>query len=222
MYYIRTNEMTKEEEMNCFEELKVVRRLEDTEKIEELENRIISANCKLISHIIKGISNNKLPKDDMYSIGARGMLKAIRTFDIDRCFKFSTYAIKCIKNEIFMEFRRLKSRAEEISINTPYGFDKDGNALKFEDSVESDEDLGLEIVDRDKKYRLKNLIINSKMLDNREKFVLLARTGICGKLLTQREIAKKLNISRSYISRIQNSAVRKIKIEVKINGLAKD
>lgn len=207
-YLIESCKLSKEEEIEIFKNLEKARQIKDTEKIDELESKLISANCKLISFIIiKNFSNINIYFDDLYSVGSLGMIKAIRAFDLKRDNKFSTYAIRCIENEILMEIRKQKNRNSEYSLSAPYGLDKDGHELKYEDTIQDEQDIMLKVIEKDQKDFYINFISNNKNLDKKQKKVILYRSGLLGEPVKQQELAKKLNVSRSYISRIEKEAI---------------
>ena len=166
---------------------------------------------RLVAHVVKKYSEKGAETDDLISIGTIGLIKAITTFDPDKGARLATYAAKCIDNEILMYFRSEKKRSGDISLQEPIGKDKDGNEVSLLDKL-YDEDA--DVFDKvDLKMQVKRLYeCMRKRLAKRESAVLQLRYGLCGYLpLTQNEIAKKLNISRSYVSRIEKKALEKMK-----------
>ena len=149
--------------------------------------------------------------DDLISIGTIGLIKAIHTFDAKKASRLSTYAARCIDNELLMLFRSKKKTNREVSLYDPIGTDKEGNEISLLDVIET------EPVDVVKNYSLKQDIaylykLLPKVLSTREREIIKLRYGLYGeKELTQREIAKRLNISRSYVSRIEKNAVLKLR-----------
>ena len=173
-------------------------------------NKLIEHNLSLVAHIVKKYYTTGCDQDDLISIGTIGLIKAVTTFNSDKGIKLATYAARCIENEILMHFRNIKKTAQDVYISEPIDTDKDGNALTLIDVIADDSDIS-EIIDT--KIKLEKLkVILSGALDEREKQIIDMRYGLNGcEELTQREIAKKLNISRSYVSRIEKSALEKLR-----------
>lgn len=173
-------------------------------------NILVEHNLRLVAHIIKKYYQNDSSGDDLVSIGTIGLIKAINTFDISKSIKLSSYASRCIENEILMHFRNNRKSAQDISLNDTIDTDKDGNPLTLMDIMASDMDIE-ESVDTKLHLEVLRRYID-ETLTEREKEIILKRYGIGGKkVLTQREIAQKLNISRSYISRIEKKALEKLR-----------
>ena len=173
-------------------------------------NTLVEHNLRLVAHIIKKYYQNYGGQDDLVSIGTIGLIKAINTFNIDKNIKLSSYASRCIENEILMFFRNNRKSAQDVSLNDTIDTDKDGNPLTLMDIMASDMDVAEDV---DTKLHLE--VLSSyidEVLTPREKEVIIKRYGIGGvKIQTQRELAKKLNISRSYISRIEKKALEKLR-----------
>ena len=173
-------------------------------------NILVEHNLRLVAHIIKKYYQNYGGQDDLVSIGTIGLIKAINTFNIDKNIKLSSYASRCIENEILMFFRNNRKSAQDVSLNDTIDTDKDGNPLTLMDIMASDMDVA-EDVDTKLHLEVLNRYID-EVLTPREKEVIIKRYGIGGvKIQTQRELAKKLNISRSYISRIEKKALEKLR-----------
>lgn len=173
-------------------------------------NILVEHNLRLVAHIIKKYYQNDSSQDDLVSIGTIGLIKAINTFDINKKIKLSSYASRCIENEILMHFRNNRKSSQDVSLNDTIDTDKDGNPLTLMDIIASDMDVA-EDVDTKIHLAVMNDYIN-ETLSPREKEIIINRYGIGGvKVQTQRELAKKLNISRSYISRIEKKALGKLK-----------
>jgi len=173
-------------------------------------NTLVEHNLRLVAHIIKKYYQNDSSGDDLVSIGTIGLIKAIDTFDMSKSIKLSSYASRCIENEILMHFRNNRKSAQDISLNDTIDTDKDGNPLTLMDIIASDMDLEENV---DTKLHLEVLrgYIDETLTD-REKEIVLKRYGIGGKKVrTQRELAKSLGISRSYISRIEKKALEKLR-----------
>ena len=177
---------------------------------ENARNELIEHNLRLVAHIVKKYYNTGADQDDMISIGTIGLIKAVSTFKNDKGIRLATYASRCIENEILMYFRNQKKSAQDVFISDPIDTDKDGNALTLIDVIADGTDIAEEI---DTKIKLERLrLIMPVCLDKREAEIIKLRYGIGGcEELTQREIAKKLNISRSYVSRIEKSALEKLR-----------
>lgn len=173
-------------------------------------NRLIEHNLRLVAHIVKKYYTAANEQDDLVSIGTIGLIKAVDTFNADKGIRLSSYAARCIENEILMFFRNCKKSAQDVSMNEPIDTDKDGNALVLMD-VMATEDLIVEELDTkiqaEKMYRY-----IEEVLSEREKTIVKLRYGLGSKgPLTQREVAKKLDISRSYVSRIEKKALQTLK-----------
>ena len=178
---------------------------------EEARNMLIEHNLRLVAHIVKKFEVHDYDTDDLISIGTIGLIKGVDTYKPDKNIKLTTYIAKCIQNEILMYFRANNKNNKNISLNEPVGFDKEGNEIRLLDIMESGEPPALEQIglkdDTKKLYRLLEQI-----LPERERQVLVMRYGLYqGKEYTQREIAGKLGISRSYISRIEKNALHHLR-----------
>lgn len=176
----------------------------------EARNILIERNLRLVAHIIKKYYQNYSGQDDLVSIGTIGLIKAIDTFDITKNIKLSSYASRCIENEILMHFRGNKKSAQDVSLNDTIDTDKDGNPLTLMDIMASDMDVAEDV---DTKLHLEVLggYIDTT-LTPREKEIITRRYGLGGhRVLTQRELADSLGISRSYISRIEKKALEKLR-----------
>ena len=169
---------------------------------EEAKKLLIERNLRLVAHIIKKYYSNYSEQDDLISIGTIGLIKGVNSFKPEKGTKIATYCARCIDNEILMHFRGNKKLSLETSFDDPIDTDSEGNPLTLIDIIAVDDTI---IDDLDTKCKLIKLIdIINNMPDSREKQIIIERYGINGcKPLTQKEIAKKLNISRSYVSRIE-------------------
>jgi len=176
----------------------------------ESRNLLIEHNLRLVAHIVKKYYTAGTDQDDLISIGTIGLIKAVSTFKADKGIRLATYAARCIENEILMFFRNQKKTAQDVYISDPIDTDKDGNALTLIDIIADKRDIFEEI---DTKLKLEKLrVILSGCLDEREKKIIEMRYGLGNNIeLTQRDIAKKLGISRSYVSRIEKSALEKLR-----------
>ena len=179
---------------------------------EEARQRLILHNLRLVSHIVRKYYSTSPDSEDLVSIGVIGLVKAVDTFKIESGTKFATYAARCIQNEILMNFRAQKKRSAEISINETIDVDRDGNPLTYMDIISTSEDLG---EDLDRKTQIERALkLIKSALDERERQIIVMRYGLFGleRSYTQKEIAERLNISRSYVSRIEKSAMDKLRI----------
>ena len=171
---------------------------------------LIEHNLRLVAHIIKKYYQNYGGQEDLVSIGTIGLIKAIDTYDINKNIKLSSYASRCIENEILMHFRSNKKSAQDISLNDTIDTDKDGNPLTLMDIMAVDDNI-LENIDRDMNLAVLDDYIRSE-LNDREREIIIYRYGLYGHdTLTQRELAQRLDISRSYISRIEKKALQKLR-----------
>ncbi|MBQ5346505.1 MAG: RNA polymerase sporulation sigma factor SigK [Ruminococcus sp.] len=176
----------------------------------EARNKLVEHNLRLVAHIIKKYYTSQSDQDDLVSIGTIGLIKAINTFDINKNIKLSSYASRCIENEILMHFRNIKKTAQDISLNEAIDTDKDGNALSLIDILSTDDNI-LESLNTKLNIGKIYEYINSE-LDEREKKVIFLRYGLNGEEpITQREVAKLLGVSRSYISRIETKALKTLR-----------
>lgn len=173
-------------------------------------NILVEHNLRLVAHIIKKYYQNDSSQDDLVSIGTIGLIKAINTFNPQKNIKLSSYASRCIENEILMHFRNNRKSSQDVSLNDTIDTDKDGNPLTLMDIMASDMDVAENV---DTKLHLEVLQdYIDDCLTPREREIIIRRYGIGGrKVLTQRELAKNLNISRSYISRIEKKALDKLR-----------
>lgn len=171
---------------------------------------LIEHNLRLVAHIAKKYTVTNNSPDDLISIGTIGLIKAVNTYSSKRSTRLATYAAKCIENEILMSLRASKKNKSEISLNEPLGTDKDGNEISFNDILGSDPDAIID--DINLKMQMHKLVkAMQSELTAREKYVIINRYGILGHdSMTQREVADKLNISRSYVSRIEKKALSKL------------
>ena len=182
-----------------------------TEGDPEAKHVLIERNLRLVAHIVKKYQTLEEDNEDLLSVGTIGLIKAVVTFNPDKSVRLGTYAARCIENEILMHFRAKKKSSREISLYEPIGTDREGNEIQLFDIIETDED------DAHQKAELKDDIkmlyqkVESE-LSPRERLVLKMRYGLYNEEeYTQREIAKQLGISRSYVSRIEKSAIEKLR-----------
>jgi len=195
--------------LNAKEEQEYLSRLKEGDR--EAKQVLIERNMRLVAHVTKKYQNSGEDMEDLISIGTIGLIKAVSTFQDDHGSKLATYAARCIENELLMYFRAKKKSSREVSLYEPIGTDKEGNQIQLMDIVEAEEkDVVEQLELKQKIVRLYELIPN--VLDEREQEILKQRYGLRDqKPVTQREIAKKMQISRSYVSRIEKKALEKLK-----------
>ncbi len=175
----------------------------------EARAKLIEHNLRLVAHIVKKYDKFNEDADDLISIGTIGLIKGIDSYSIDKGVKLTTYVAKCAENEILMYFRSNKKNANNVSLNDCIGYDKDGNEITLVDVLkEQNKEIIENVYLKDNINLLKQYI---KILNDREKNIIIMRYGLLGSAeQTQKEIAKKLKISRSYVSRIEKRALIKM------------
>ena len=177
----------------------------------EARNELIERNMRLVAHVAKKYQNPEDEMEDLISIGTIGLIKAVETYKEDYGSRLATYAARCIDNELLMHFRAKKKTSKEVSLYEPIGTDKEWNQIQLLDVVVSEDEDVVELLEQDRKVRRLNEII-PQTLSGRELFIIINRYGLYGKkTMTQREIARKLGISRSYVSRIEKRAIEKLR-----------
>ena len=185
------------------------------QNIPQARNILIEHNLRLVAHIAKKYTGPAFSQDDLISIGTIGLIKAVNTYTSEKSTRLATYAARCIENEILMSIRASRKLKSEISLNQPIGMDQDGNEISFNDILGTDDD---EIIDSiSLKIQVSKLYdAIHHVLTPREQQVIIKRYGLDGREpLPQREIAKVLKISRSYVSRIEKKALEKLKDALK-------
>jgi RNA polymerase sporulation-specific sigma factor len=176
---------------------------------ENARNILIEHNLRLVAHIVKKYENTREDQEDLISIGTVGLIKGIESYSPDKGTKLATYAARCIENEILMFLRSLKKTRKDVSLHDPIGQDKEGNEISLIDILKTDNPDIVERIQTNMEIEKVNEYLN--ILDDREKEVIMKRYGVGQyKEMTQREIAKNLGISRSYVSRIEKRALMKI------------
>lgn len=194
--------LTAEEERAAFSKMKA--------GDDKARDKIIEHNLRLVSHIIKKYYTSYPNPDELISVGSLGLIKAVDSFNATIGTRFATYGARCVQNEILMYFRSTKKNASDIYINDVIDIDKDGNPLTYLDIIGTDEDITEEIDLKIHSERVLALV--EEVLDPREREIIVLRYGLRGyKPRTQREVAKYLGISRSYVSRIEKKALEKMR-----------
>jgi RNA polymerase sigma-28 factor len=175
----------------------------------DARNKLIEHNLRLVAHIVKKYDHRKEDIDDLISIGTIGLIKGVDSYSFKHKTRLTTYCARCIENEILMHFRSDKKNNKNISIDEGVGFDKEGNVITFLDILKTPKpDFALDIHNQDSLNLLKEYFT---VLTEREKDIIIKRYGLDGNdEITQKEIAKELGISRSYVSRIEKRALTKI------------
>ena len=175
---------------------------------------LIERNLRLVAHIVKKYMNSGKETDEMISVGIVGLVKAVNTYNFEKGSRLATYAARCIDNELLMLMRGDRKLSREVSLYDPIGTDKEGNEITLLSILEQEDE---DIIDQlDKKQSLRKLSkILSKVLTPREYFVVIRRYGLyVHHETTQRELAEQLNISRSYVSRIEKKALEKLRLQL--------
>ena len=192
-----------EEERACFEGMR--------SGDEEARQKLILHNLRLVSHIVRKYyaSASGYDQEDLVSIGTIGLVKAVDSFKPENGARFATYAARCIQNEILMHFRSRKKAQGDVSLSETIDVDKDGNPLTYADVISYDDNIAEEV---ERKIRVKKAMrLVGSVLDDRERQIILLRYGFTARgVMTQREVADKLGISRSYVSRIEKAAIAKL------------
>lgn len=181
----------------------------------EAKNKLIEHNLRLVVYLSKKYENVKIDLEDLVSIGTIGLIKGINTYKIDKNIKLATYASRCIDNEILMYLRKNKKRNADVSLEESLSYDAEGNELHLEDILGTEPDLVTkELEDNDLKLTLMKEI---NKLPERDRQIMKLRYGLFGeKEITQKELAERLNISQSYISRIEKKVIKKIKETIRL------
>jgi RNA polymerase sporulation-specific sigma factor len=176
---------------------------------QEARSKLIEHNLRLVAHIVKKFENTGEDTEDLISIGTIGLIKAIESYSRGKGTKLATYAARCIENEILMHLRALKKTKKDVSLHDPIGTDKEGNEITLIDVLKAETEDVVDAIQL--KMQKKKIYDYIHVLDDREKEVIVGRFGLdLKKEKTQREIAKMLGISRSYVSRIEKRALMKL------------
>ncbi len=175
----------------------------------DARNKLIEHNLRLVAHIVKKFDSKEKMTDDLISIGTIGLIKGIDTYKDNKKTKITTYAARCIQNEILMYFRANQKRNNDVFLSDSIGYDKEGNEISLIDVLEDNTEDYVEIINEKDNIQMLKKYLN--LLTDKEKEIIKKRYGLNGEdEKTQKEIAKELNISRSYVSRIEKRALTKI------------
>ena len=206
LYYVGSTDILPEP-LSKEEEIKYVELFLEGDP--KARDKLIEHNLRLVVFLAKKYENTNIDLEDLVSIGTIGLIKGVNTYKLDKNIKLATYASRCIDNEILMYLRKTKRKKSEISFEDSLSFDSDGNELHLEDVLGTDPDLITKNLDDelDKKMLYQEI----SKLNKRDKEIMCLRYGLCGnKELTQKEVALKLGISQSYISRIEKKVIKKL------------
>lgn len=203
--YVKNNAFP--QPLSSEDEQKYLKKMADGD--DHARNLLIEHNLRLVAHIVKKFENTGEDSEDLISIGTIGLIKAIESYSFGKGTKLATYAARCIENEILMHLRALKKTKKDVSLHDPIGQDKEGNEISLIDVLKSEAEDVFDTIQLNMELeRVKEYI---DVLDDREKEVIVGRFGLnLEKERTQREIAKELGISRSYVSRIEKRALMKM------------
>jgi len=211
-HYITNGTALLPEKLKADEEKEIVDRIKTGDKLAKKE--LIERNLRLVVYIAQRFASTGLNVDDLTGIGTIGLIKAASSFDGEKNIKFATFASRCIENEILMHLRKVNKAKSEVSLDDPLSMDKDGNELVLADVIGSDGDTLYKQVEQKMECSNLNTLIDN--LNKRERIIMKLRYGLnkAGKELTQKEVATALNISQSYISRIEKKVLTKLKNQI--------
>ena len=184
---------------------------------EEAVNKLIEHNLRLVVYVARKFDNCNIEMKDLISIGSVGLIKAVKTFNLDKNIKLATYACRCIENEILMQLRKSSKTMKDVSFDKPISVDKEGNHLKLSDIMPNEEDVVEQAVEESADRQIVNELI--KNLNEREQEIMILRYGLMGDdELTQKEVADKLGISQSYISRLEKRILEDMRTQMEKLG----
>ena len=179
------------------------------------KSELIEHNLRLVMYIAKRFENNKLDMQDLVSVGSIGLIKAVDSYKLDKNIKLATYASRCIENEILMYLRKVNKSINDLSLDDSLSSDDEGNSLTLAEIIPDEKKAYDEIEMKDQKNYLMKCI---SKLNEREKTIMCMRYGLCGyNELTQKEVADSMNISQSYISRLEKKILHKLKVQMQKN-----
>lgn len=211
IFYICTGGEVLPEKLTKEEELCLTKKLSGGDKV--AKNELIERNLRLVVYTAQKFENTGVPTEDLISVGTIGLIKAVSSFDAEKNIKMATYASRCIENEILMHLRKSSKQKRELSLDEPLNVDSDGNELTMSDVLGTDADATSKGVESEAEKDI--LKIALELLPEREKVIMDMRYGLShGKEMTQKEVADKLAISQSYISRLEKKILEKLKYEI--------
>ena len=212
--YLNTNSFPKP--LSDAEEQLYLRKMAEGDQA--ARDKLIEHNLRLVAHIVKKFESTGIGREDLISLGTIGLIKAINTFDTEKKIRVATYAARCIENEILMYIRSIKNSKNDCYLSDPIGQDKEGNEMTLNETLGSDPDEIFQQVELEDDKRMLNESL--QVLTPKERYVIVCRYGLGQReARTQREIAKDLGISRSYISRIEKKAIAKLQVAMNKQGL---
>ena len=212
LYYVGSSDKLPEP-LSKEEEVKYV--LKSMEGDEQARAKLIEHNLRLVVFLAKKYENTGVDLEDLVSIGTIGLIKGVGTYKLDKNIKLATYASRCIDNEILMFLRKNKKRRGEVSFEDSLSFDAEGNELRLEDILGTDDDIVTKGLEKETEKKL--LYQEIEKLSGRDKQIMILRYGLYNKPeMTQKDVANLLNISQSYISRIEKKIIRRLKNIVKL------
>ena len=197
--------------LSAEEEAELLSHFNDNEA--DVKTKLIEHNLRLVVYISRRFENTGVNLEDLISIGTIGLIKAISTYRMEKKIRLATYASRCIENEILMHIRKITNQKNEVSLDEPINMDYDGNELLLSDILGTDEDMILRPMEDEVDLSLLRQAVNA--LPDREKEIVVMRFGLNGKqAFTQKEVAQKLGISQSYISRLEKKIMLRLKKEL--------
>ena len=212
VFYICSGGETLPDKLSPEEELELAKKLYSGDK--SAREELISRNLRLVVYTAQKFENTGVSTEDLISIGTIGLIKAVSSYNPEKNIKMATYASRCIENEILMFLRKSTKTKKEISLDEPINTDSDGNELTFADVLGTDPDLVSKNSENQKEKDILKIAID--LLPERERVIMDMRYGLsCGVEMTQKEVADKLEISQSYISRLEKKILEKLKTEMR-------
>lgn len=212
VFYICTGTEVLPEKLSAEEELSLAKKLLEGDK--SAREELIKRNLRLVVYTAQKFENTGVSTEDLISIGTIGLIKAVSSYDFNKKIKMATYASRCIENEILMYLRKSVKQKREISLEEPLNTDSDGNELTFSDVLGTDPDIVSKNIENQAEKDILKIAID--LLPERERVIMDMRYGLShGKEMTQKEVADKLEISQSYISRLEKKILDKLKTEMR-------
>ncbi len=215
VFYICSGGEVLPEKLSLEEEVKLAERLKNGDM--SARSELIERNLRLVVYTAQKFENTGVPTEDLISVGTIGLIKAVTSFDGNKNIKMATYASRCIENEILMHLRKTTKQKRELSLEEPLNTDSDGNELTISDVLGTEQDTVSKGVENEAEKDILKIALD--LLPEREKVIMDMRYGLsAGKEMTQKEVADKLSISQSYISRLEKKILEKLKVEIRKLG----